>query len=172
MKTLLITGTPGTGKTALAKKLSLLLGYEYFDVASFIKKSRIYSSYDRKRQTYVVDASKLAKELLKVRVNAFKKGENGIIFDSHMSHFLPSKYADLCIVTRCDLKTIKQRLRRKGYKKEKIRENLDAEIFDTCLMEAVENGHKVITFDTTKAKNSVENLAKKIKKQLTHSSPD
>ncbi|MBI2580891.1 adenylate kinase family protein [Candidatus Woesearchaeota archaeon] len=158
--TLLVTGTPGTGKTWLAKKLSLLLDYAYFNVGLFVKKAHLYSSYDRKRHTYVVDEAKLARRLIRVREalksasRAPKTAKKGIIFDSHMSHYLPSKCSDLCIVTSCSLKTLQQRLRRKGYGQAKVRENLDAEIFDTCLAEAQENGHKILKFDTTAAKNS------------------
>ena len=163
--TLLVTGTPGTGKSVLAKKLSLLLDYTYFDVNSYAKKTHIYSSYDRKRRTYVVDASKLAMHLIKVRQEALKTGYKGIIFDSHMSHFLPSKYADLCLVTRCSLKALEKRLRGKGYNKAKVRENIDAEIFDTCLIEAREMGHKIVVFDTTAPKShAVEALARKVRK--------
>lgn len=176
--TILITGTPGTGKTTLAKKLSLLLNYAYFDVNSFTKTAHIYSSYDRKRQTYIVDEAKLARSLMKVRVEAMKNtyrtpktAKKGIIFDSHLSHYFPKKYADLCLVTSCSLKALEQRLRRKGYGRAKIRENLDAEIFDTCLAEARELGHKVVVFDTTKAAAAVKALAAKIK-HLVHTSPD
>ncbi|MBI2144050.1 AAA family ATPase [Candidatus Woesearchaeota archaeon] len=165
--TLLMTGTPGTGKTTLAKKLSLLLGYTYFDVNSFIKDAHIYSSYDRKRRSYVVDTAELASELLKVSEKAMKTGQKGIIFDSHLSHYLPSRHADLCLVTTCSLKKLRQRLLRKGYAAAKVRENLDAEIFDTCASEAAESGHKTLKFDTTKAKNSdVVSLAAKLKKQV------
>lgn len=165
--TILVTGTPGTGKTTLAKKLSLLLSYTYFDVGSFVKNAHIYSSYDRKRQAYVVDEAKLARSLVKVREKALNTAKKGIIFDSHLSHYLPSKYADLCLVTRCSLKTLKQRLRRKGYSQAKVKENLDAEIFDTCLTEAQENGHKILKFDTTKATAApVKALARRIRRQV------
>ncbi len=163
MKTILVTGTPGTGKTTLAKKLSLLLNYTYFDVGSFVKNSHLYSSYDRKRQTFVVDEVKLVRSLIKVRLDAIKTGKKGLILDSHLSHYLPPKYADLCVVVRCELKALEQRLAKKGYGKAKIRENLDAEIFDTCLLEAKELGHKILVFDTTRAKNfGVKALASKI----------
>ncbi|MBI3036833.1 AAA family ATPase [Candidatus Woesearchaeota archaeon] len=168
--TLIVTGTPGTGKTTLAKKLSLLLDYTYFDVNSFVKKAHLYGSYDAKRHSYVVDEAKLARKLVKVRekaLKASKTAQNGIIFDSHLSHFLPGKYADLCLVTRCSLKTLQHRLQEKGYGRAKIRENLDAEIFDTCLAEAQENGHRVVTFNTTTAKTAdVKAFAAKIKKLL------
>src|SRR3989344_3218410 len=41
------------------------------------------------------------------------------------------------------LKKVKKRLEKRGYNKLKIRENLDAEIFDVCYEEAKELGHKV-----------------------------
>ncbi|MBI2143087.1 AAA family ATPase [Candidatus Woesearchaeota archaeon] len=172
--TVLVTGTPGTGKTTLAKKLSLLLDYAYFDVNSFAKAAHIYSSYDRKRRTYVLDEAKLARSLMKVRAealeNAFrapKTAKMGIIFDSHLSHYFPRKYADLCIVTSCSLKTLEHRLKKKGYGKAKVRENLDAEIFDTCLAEAREMDHKILKFDTTKATAAdVKALAHRIRRQV------
>lgn len=165
--TLLVTGTPGTGKTTLAKKLSLLLNYTYFDVNSFLKKAHIYASYDWKRRTYVVDEAKLAGQLLKVRENALKTAQKGIIFDSHMSHYLQAKYVNLCIVTRCSLKTLQQRLFKKGYRQAKVKENLDAEIFDTCLSEAQEMGHRIVAFDTTTAKTAdVKTLTARIKRLL------
>jgi len=36
------------------------------------------------------------------------------------------------------------------YSKEKVRENLDSEIFDVCLVEAKENGHKIKIVDSSK----------------------
>jgi adenylate kinase len=93
-----------------------------------------------------------------------KKIKNGIIIDSHLSHYLPKKYVDLCIVTKCNLKVLKNRLKKKKYSKDKIRENLDTEIFDVCLNEAKENRHKIIVMDTTKGiKTHLESFTKLIK---------
>ncbi len=167
MKTIVVTGTPGTGKSVLAKKLSLLLDYAYFDVNSFIKTAHIYSGYDRKRRSYEVEEGKLARELVKVRENALKTGRKGIIFDSHMSHYLSPRYADLCLVVRCSLKTLQKRLLGKGYGPPKVRENLDAEIFEVCLSEAREAGHKVLEFDTTSTSQiAIKTLVQKIKKSV------
>ena len=41
MKPIIITGTPGTGKTTLAKLLSKSNGYQYLDVSKFIEKENL-----------------------------------------------------------------------------------------------------------------------------------
>jgi len=179
MKTIIVTGVPGTGKTTLSKKLAKKLNFYYIDVNKIIKKYNISEGYDKKRKTKIVDVNKLNKALIK-EINNYKKMiqstikkysintnsnnkieyiikknkiKEGIIIDSHLSHYLPKKYVDLCIVTKCDLKVLEKRLKNKKYSKSKVRENLDAEIFDVCLNEAKENKHKTFVIDTTKGIN-------------------
>ena len=83
---------------------------------------------------------------------------DGIIIESHLSHYLPKRYVDLCIITKCNLKVLEKRLKKRRYNKKKIRENLDCEIFDVCLNEAREIGHKVVVVDTTNGVNVDEVL--------------
>ena len=85
--------------------------------------------------------------------NNNKNIKNGLVIDSHLSHYLPKKYVDLCIVVKCELKELERRLKKKKYSKDKVKENLDAEIFDVCLSEARENKHKILVVDTTKSIN-------------------
>ena len=94
--------------------------------------------------------------LLKNKTNKKLKIKNGLVIDSHLSHYLPKRYVDLCIVTKCNLKTLEKRLKKRGYSKGKIRENLDCEIFDTCFSEAKEKGHEVIALDTGRKINMKE----------------
>jgi len=74
--------------------------------------------------------------------------EKDVVIDSHLSHYLPKKYVDKCIVTKSSLEELKKRLKKRGYKEGKIRENLDAEIFDICRIEAEEAGHDVEVVQT------------------------
>jgi len=149
MKKIIVTGTPGTGKTFVARRISKKLNYTYVDVNKIIKEKNLGERYDRKRRCYEVDVNKLNRELIKIIKEEKNKKTKGIVIDSHLSHYLPKRYVDLCIVTKCDLKTLKKRLERRKYPKAKIRENLDAEIFDVCLNEAKEIGHKIKIIDTT-----------------------
>ena len=190
MKTIIVTGTPGTGKTTLSKTLAKFINFHYLDVNLIIKKYNLSEGYDKKRKTKIIDTKKLNKALIKEIKDCNKKSFNikkinktekstktqksiknnknskpitksGIIIDSHMSHYLPKKHVDLCIVTKCSLKPLKKRLKKKKYNKNKIRENLDAEIFDICLNEARENKHPILIVDTTKGIN-ISKISKRV----------
>lgn len=158
MVVVIVTGTPGTGKTLLAKELAKK-GFEYVDANKVIEENKLVESFDKKRDTNVVDEKKLSDAFVKLIKSS--KAAN-IVIDSHMSHCIPAKYVDVCIVTKCGLKVLKKRLEKKGYSKEKVRENLDAEILDICLNEADEAGHKLLIVDTTK--RSPKEIAKSLLK--------
>jgi adenylate kinase len=140
MTVIIISGTPGTGKTTLAKIIAKF-GYRRIDVNRLVNQKRLYAGYDRKRGSKIVDTDRLTKELARLITSSRNKK---MVVDSHLSHYLPPDYVDLCIVTKCDLKELEKR-----YNQAKVRENLDAEIFDICYNEAKEFGHKVVVVDTT-----------------------
>ncbi len=146
MKVICVSGCVGTGKTTLAKKLSKALGYEYVNVTRLIKKNELSDGYDEENKCEIVDVKKLNKFL----VELIKKSKKGLIIDSHLSHYLPKKYVDLCIVTVCDIKVLKNRLKKRGYNVKKIKDNLEAEIFEVCLTEAKEKKHNLLVVNTTK----------------------
>ncbi len=163
MKVICVAGTPGTGKTTISKKLAQKLKFYYLDVNGFASQNRLYEGYDKKRKTKIVDIKKLNNKLIQF-IDFFKKSNkkyNGIIIDSHLSHYLPKKYVDFCIVTKCDIKELNKRLKKKKFGKYKIQENIQAEIFDICLNESKESKHKILAIDTTKGFN-----INKISKQL------
>src|SRR3989344_8703068 len=106
MNIICVTGTPGSGKTALSKKLAKKLDFYYIDVNKIISKHKLSEGYDQKRKTKVISVVKLNKALIK-EISALTKKPiserstqlNGIIIDSHLSHYLPRKFVDFCIVT-------------------------------------------------------------------------
>jgi len=149
MKTIVISGTPGTGKTTLAKILEKKLPFHYFPLKSLIKK--ISESYDHQKKCFVVDLKKLNKTILQI----IKEKKCNLIFASHLLHHLPKKKVDLCIITKCsDLKKLKRRLSQKKYPQKKIAENLECEIFDVCLNQAKEKKHHLLVIDTSKKQTS------------------
>ncbi|HLC60489.1 MAG TPA: AAA family ATPase [Candidatus Nanoarchaeia archaeon] len=171
MNIIVVTGTPGTGKTTLSKLLGKKLNFYYLDVNNFISKHKLSEGYDRKMQTKIIDVNKLNDKLINEikliqksnKTNKYGKFKQlkGIIIDSHLSHYLPRKYADFCIVAKCGIKELNKRLNRKKFHQSKIKENIEAEIFDVCLNEAKQRKHKIITIDTTKGFN-INRLIKRI----------
>jgi len=160
MRVICISGTPCTGKTRLAKKLCKEFSYKHIDVKKLIKQHKLEEGYDKEKQCGIIDVKKLNRVLVD-EIERFKK-ENVkvLLIDSHLSHYLPKNYVDLCIITKCDLKILKKRLEKRGYNKAKVRENLDCEIFDVCLNEAKEQGHNILIVDTSKKvdMNSLKNM--------------
>ena len=141
---IVVTGTPGTGKTEVAKAIAKKMKLKYVDVNDVVDKHGLIEKYEKERDTNVVDEEKL----VKILVEMIKENKD-LVIDSHLAHEIPAEYVDLCVVTKCELKELKVRLGKRGYKPKKVRENMDAEIFDVCLNEARERGHKLLVIDTS-----------------------
>ena len=168
MKIITITGSVGSGKTTLAKKLSRKLEYKYVDVTSLIKKNKIYDKYDKKDKSYVVDIKDLQIFLIELIEKEKKKTTKGIIIDSHLSHFIPNEFVDLCIITKCKIEELNKRLKERKYSKNKILENIECEIFDICQQEAKDMKHKILVIPTTKGLNMAR-IFQKVKVILNES---
>ncbi|MBW3003394.1 adenylate kinase family protein [Candidatus Woesearchaeota archaeon] len=167
MDVIIVTGSVGTGKTTLAKKLAKSLNYTYIDVNKVINEKKLCEAFDKERDCVVVDEKKLSQVL----VDLIKKSNKSLIIDSHMSYFIPKNYVDLCIVTKCeDLKVLEARLKKRGYSKNKIKENIEAEIFNVCLEEAKQASHNVLIVETSKG-YTLGDIAGFIKKNIGYKSP-
>ena len=138
----IVTGTPGTGKTTTAKKIAEKKRAVYIDVNDVINHNKLKEGYDKKRKAAIIDIKKLSKVLIQIIKEARKKGIS-LIIDSHLAHYVSPKHVDICVVTKTSLKKLQARLKKRRYHKAKIAENLECEIFDVCLTEAQEAGHKV-----------------------------
>ncbi|MDO8556611.1 MAG: adenylate kinase family protein [Nanoarchaeota archaeon] len=143
---IIISGTPGTGKTTLAKKIAKHLHAEYLDVNTLIQPYHLAQGYDEQLKTYLINKKRLIKTLNMI----INKSKTLLIIDSHLSHYLPKKYVKLCIITKCTMPILKQRLSKRGYTGRKIQENLDSERFDVCLVDAAAQHHTIRIIDTSK----------------------
>lgn len=146
MKIIAVSGSVGAGKTTIAKKLVKSLKADYINITEFVKKNKL-GKYNKKYDSYEVDIKKLNNKLIKV-IREYKKLKKSLVIDGHLSHFLPKKYADLCIICKCDIKRLKKRLEKRKYSRKKIRENLDVEILDIPLIEARKMNHNIKIINT------------------------
>ena len=142
---IVISGTPGTGKTTIAKFLAKKYRLKYIEGDKFIQKNKLREDWDKRLRTWNVNTNKLNMALIKLI-----KKEKNLVIDSHLGHYLPKKYVDICIIVKCNPKVLRRRLTERKYHEEKIKHNTDSELFDVCLNEARERGHRIKVIDTTK----------------------
>jgi adenylate kinase len=148
-KVIVITGTPCTGKTTLAKAVAKEFDYNYIDGKKIIKEKKLAVGYDKKRRCDIIDERQLAK----VFEDIIRNSKKSMVIDSHMSHYINPDAVDVCLVTTCNLKELQKRMKKRDYPKEKIDENMQCEIMEICINEAKEQGHNVKVVDTTKEIN-------------------
>ena len=150
---IIITGTPGTGKSAITSLLSAKLGYEKLNVSSFLIQNKVFSEYDELRHSYIIDEDK-AKELLALTIK-----DNVVIETIYPS--LISK-ADKVVVLRRDPRVLYKELIERGWNELKVAENVMAEALGVVSSEAKENFTNVCEIDTTnkKPEDVVEQILK------------
>ncbi len=154
-----LSGTPGCGKTSVAKILKKK--FAVIDLNRLVVRKKLYAGYDKKRKTWIADIDKVEKFIK----NEIKKyGKKAVLIDSHLSHLLPASIIDIVIVLRCDPKELEKRLKKKKWSNEKIRENVEAEIIGLISWEAKQRHKNVFEIDTTG--RTAEQVAQKLLKGL------
>ncbi|MFP4045564.1 MAG: adenylate kinase family protein [Candidatus Aenigmatarchaeota archaeon] len=132
-----ITGTPGTGKTTVGKRLSEKTDLEYVSINDLARKEDCISGRDRARESDIIDIDCLQKVL---------DDYEDCILDGHVSHNFD---VDLVIVLRAKPKVLKRRLEDKGWSSEKIRENVESELIGLISYEAHRDNEETFDVDTT-----------------------
>ncbi len=135
---IVITGTPGTGKSTVAKILARENKWVHVDLTKYVIKKRLFTHFDEERESYVVDMGKLKREL-----ESFlsKLRGNVVIIEGHYAEeSIPDRFTGLVkavFVFRTHPLTLWERLAKRGYKTGKIRENVEAELVGVCLHNAL-----------------------------------
>jgi adenylate kinase len=147
-RVILITGTPSVGKTTVAKALASKLSAEYINLTDFAKANDLILEEDPKRDTLVIDEEGM-RERLGETIDASSNAN--IIIDGHYaSAVTPVQNVPLVFVLRRNPKELKVFMEKRGYIGIKMVENLQAEIIDVCLEEAVEaHAGRVCELDVT-----------------------
>ena len=124
---ILITGTPGTGKTTLSQELSQATGLKHIGISEYAKEVGALDNFDEELQTWELDEDKVIDEL------DDEMREGGHIIEYHSSELFPERWFDAVFVLRTDNSLLYQRLEKRNYPERKIQENVQCEIFQTIL---------------------------------------
>ncbi|KAH8741406.1 nucleotide kinase [Cryptosporidium ryanae] len=135
---ILVIGTPGTGKTTLCKKLSKKLnGYKRIELSKAIKKHKLYREWDDKMNASIFD-ERLVRRYLKTKINKYNLENVGIILDFHSTDFINNEWFDIVICLSSETQILYDRLKLREYSENKIRENVECEIFKVVKYDAEE----------------------------------
>ncbi|KAL2813327.1 AAA domain-containing protein [Aspergillus cavernicola] len=130
---IIITGTPGVGKTVHCEQLAQDTGLRHLSINQVAKDRGCYETYDEELKTWVVDEDKLL-DAIEDEVL-----QGGYLIDWHACDLFPKSWVDLVVVLRCpSTSVLYDRLNSRGYHETKLQENLDAEIFGVLSEEARE----------------------------------
>ena len=140
MKYILITGTPGTGKSTFSEQLRVNFTSRGMTVCTvlvndLIKSEKLYEEYDSHFDTYIIDDRKV-RRFLESYLSSLSA--DFCIIETHTVTTLPKKIIDYVVVLTARTDVLFDRLQARHYSKEKVDENMECEIMRIVLEEAVE----------------------------------
>lgn len=129
-RVLALTGTPGVGKSSIVSRLRRRK-VTVFPVDEFLDEDGVAAGYDRERGSREVDTAALD-EIVRNRV---AEAQDPVVVEGHLAHHLP--VVTHALVLRLKPRVLARRLEKRGWSKDKVRENVEAEAIDLILQECV-----------------------------------
>ncbi len=176
-KIIIVTGTPGVGKTVLARLLAKKIGFTFSSLGDLVRKERLHKGFDRRARSYIIDERSVRRKLQ----GYFKDHrEKGIVFETHsVRSILPKTRGMVAIVLRLDPLILAKRLHARNWPKLKIWENVESEMIDVSLYDSLKVLGKTRVFEIDATGKRREELVGEIFKVLSRnkgwslkSSPD
>ena len=158
-KVILVTGTPGVGKTSISRLLASKLDAVYVNLGELVEQESLISGVDEARETLIADTDKVSKRVQEI----LESSKCDVIVDGHYAvDVVPPKNVHMVFVLRRDPNELKGFMENRGFKERKLWENLAAEILDVCLWDAVSacDSDKVCEIDVSgkKVEDVVEDM--------------
>lgn len=133
MKCIGISGTPGTGKSSVARELSKELQIPVIELSEFVVNNNLYLYYDAIRNSYVVDEEKLRNSMAKLY-----RERGAFIIVGHYVEILERDLYELVIVLRRNPIELLNILKTRRWPDSKVAENVEAELLSVCTFNAIE----------------------------------
>jgi adenylate kinase len=133
LKCIGISGTPGTGKSSVAKELSKELQIPVIELSEFVVNNNLYLYYDAIRNSYVVDEEKVRNSIAKLY-----RERGAFIIVGHYVEILERDLYELVIVLRRNPIELLNILKTRRWPDSKVAENVEAELLSVCTFNAIE----------------------------------
>ncbi|HDN76016.1 MAG TPA: AAA family ATPase [Acidilobales archaeon] len=143
---IVISGVPGVGKSAVAKALAKALNGHHVELSKVVIDKGLYLSYDEETLSYIINEEKV-----KEYVRELSRQHELVIIDSHYGEIIDDDLIIKIFVLRMNPLRLIKRLKKRGWPKKKVKENLEAEALGVCLINALESHpeEKVCEIDVT-----------------------
>uniref|UniRef100_A0A8C6WLS3 Adenylate kinase isoenzyme 6 n=1 Tax=Neogobius melanostomus TaxID=47308 RepID=A0A8C6WLS3_9GOBI len=125
-----VSGTPGVGKTTLGKEVAQRTGLKYVNIGELAEEGQLYDGFDEEYNCPVLDEDRVVDELEE------QMCEGGVIVDYHGCDLFPERWFHIVFVLRTDNTQLYTRL--ETGETVKLQDNVQCEIFQTILEEALE----------------------------------
>jgi len=160
MKNIIISGTPGCGKTSVAKEMTDFLQAKILSLNELAISDNFSFEFDEERKTYIVEFEIFLPYVLK-KIDELKKTKLPfLIIESHFSDIIPEKYIDYAFILRCDPDVLYERLEQKNYTQAKIIENIQTEILGNCVNYFIQKQAKFPLFEINTTNLRIDSVAK------------
>ncbi|KAL9125949.1 MAG: hypothetical protein Q9217_004927 [Psora testacea] len=133
---IIITGTPGVGKTSHCELLVKKTGLKHLSINRVVKERGCHEGWDEEYKSWIVDEDKLLDSL--EEEDELPSGGGGYVLDWHACDLFPPSWIDLVVVLRTQTTKLYDRLKTRDYAERKLQENLDSEIMALLIEEARE----------------------------------
>ncbi|MFX1533589.1 MAG: adenylate kinase family protein [Promethearchaeota archaeon] len=140
-------GTPGTGKTTIAKVLSSKHKLKHVEINDLILEKGLYLGVDILRNSLIID-----EELITAHLEEIILSTPRLCLVGHpiMLSKSTKRLIDEIFLFRCRPDILRRRLQQRKYSMSKIEENVEAEIMDIVKEDAKEIfGRDIVEVDTT-----------------------
>jgi adenylate kinase len=160
---LIISGSPGTGKTSLAKYLFDIFKIPYISLGDYAIQNNLIIEEDEERDTKVIDENGLIGSII---LELEKSSSELMTIEGHYADIMPDERIKYAVLLRTNPFELEKRLQKRNYSTNKINENVQAEILSDCgsyLSEKQLDG-KILEYDTSEMK--IEEIANELARLL------
>lgn len=156
---IVITGSPGTGKSEISKKLSKRLGLELVDIKNIVNLKKL------RGKRHDVNLKHLSRTL------TFLKYKKNYLIEGHLACEIKLPM-DFIFVLRTHPAILRRRLAKRKYNKKKLEENLLAEMLDYCTQRVeqeykkkpieLDTSHRTVTVSVFEIEKAIKQKKKKL----------